>query len=102
MSFEKVLYDKKKSVSENVEELFYAHDNMVDKLNKNNSTKADNIIFANGASSGTVTVPLESGKHKIMMRAESPNVNASATLITKAFFFAKSVKMFFFISFLSP
>ncbi len=67
MSFESPLYDKKKSVGENLEELYFSVGGMANLLNKERSTKEDNIIIANGEPSGTVTVPLDTAKYRVLI-----------------------------------
>ena len=67
MSFENPLYDKNKSVSENVEELFAATGRMASTLNKERATRTDDIIFANGEPSGTVAVPISAAKYKVLI-----------------------------------
>ena len=67
MNFKSPFYDKKKPLAENVEELFGNMAEMSAMLNAERSTKTDNIIFANGGTSGTVTVPLDSSRYRLLI-----------------------------------
>lgn len=66
-NFNSPLYNKDKSLSQNVEELFNGMGDMARALNKERASSARNVIFANGASSGTATVPLDTARHTLLL-----------------------------------
>lgn len=65
--YRKAIYQKDKGTQANVEEIFAAVGSLVDDLNGDGATSADNVIYSGTVSSGTATVPLETAGHKVFV-----------------------------------
>ena len=65
--FTSPLYNKNESVSKNLEALFVGFGEMARTLNKERASNTENVVFANGTSSGSVTVPLETARYKLLI-----------------------------------
>ena len=65
--YQSPIFDKGKTLGQNVDEMFNGVSELVKALNDDNAARAALSLFASGGTSGTVTVPLDTARYRLLI-----------------------------------